>query len=141
MWTPFNKTSVRIVIYIIVLWTPFNKSSVRIVIYIIVMWIPFSVLLRCTILITPLVSSNSSSHSYRGFVEQCPQDNDRFNNSHRGFVERCPQDNNKYNNSHRGFVERYPHDNIRIRTSKKNRLYNGQKEKYKRQTTIYKTYT
>jgi hypothetical protein len=43
IWTPFNKTSVIIVIYIIVLWTPFNKSSVRIVIYIIVMWIPFNV--------------------------------------------------------------------------------------------------
>jgi hypothetical protein len=30
---------------------------------------------------------------------------------------------------------------IRVRTSKKNRQHNGQKKKYKRQTTIYKTYT
>ena len=30
---------------------------------------------------------------------------------------------------------------IRIRISKKNRQSNGQKKKYKRQTTIYKTYT
>ena len=29
---------------------------------------------------------------------------------------------------------------IRIHISKKNREHNGQKKKYKRQTTIYKTY-
>ena len=30
---------------------------------------------------------------------------------------------------------------IRIRKSKKDRQHNGQKKKYKGQTTIYKTYT
>jgi len=42
-----------------------------------------------------------------------------------------------------GQTTQWPKDTkgvIRIRISKKDRQHNGQKKKYKRQTTIYKTY-
>jgi hypothetical protein len=174
MWIPFHESSVRIVIYIIVMWTPFNwylQTLLDITIPTEVSWNGVHrTMIDLTILIMLLFSQgcldldvsrhittieeklNKYSRDEniatdktsifdcvaecftKRFVERCPQDNTIYNNSHRGFVERYPHDNNIYNNSHRGFVERYPNDNNNYKTS-------GQKEKYKRQTTIYKTYT
>jgi hypothetical protein len=64
-YAPFNKSSVRIVIYIIVMWIPFNKTSVRIVKSIIVLWTLFH-------------ETSVYNHSHRGFVEPYPNDNNNY---------------------------------------------------------------
>jgi hypothetical protein len=131
---------VGIVISIIVIGTPFHKSSVGIVIYLLLssghrstkpLHRPFAKLEvnsgspQMTIIYITIPTEDLLNGVYRTIIYITILTEDSRNGIHRTII----------------YITISTKGVIRIRTSKKTRLYNGQKEKYKRQTTIYKTYT